>query len=107
EPPTIDEVIESFKGSELHNFFISRNQETIKVVFKPQYITKLPTIVKGDVGSLLEKSDERGVINTLKEDLSLTEVWDRDLSHLSGGELQRVAIAATAARDADLNPLHT
>jgi ATP-binding cassette subfamily E protein 1 len=102
EPPTIDEVIESFKGSELHNFFINRNQSTIKVVFKPQYITKLPSIVKGDVGSLLEKSDERGAIETLKEDLSLTEVWDRDLSHLSGGELQRVAIAATAARNADL-----
>ncbi len=102
DPPTMADVIESFKGTELHNFFIKRSRDTIKVVFKPQYIAKLPSVVKGDVASLLEKSDERKTIGDLKKTLGLEEVWDRELSYLSGGELQRVAIAATAARDADL-----
>ena len=38
----------------------------------------------------------------LKDEFSLAKVWDRKLTVLSGGELQRLAIAATIARDADV-----
>ncbi|MHA1917122.1 MAG: ribosome biogenesis/translation initiation ATPase RLI, partial [Candidatus Ranarchaeia archaeon] len=101
-PPTIKEVIESFKGTELHNFFINRFEDKIKVAYKPQYITKIPEIVNGTVKDLLIKVDERKIVDELKEEFGLTEIWDRELVHLSGGELQRVAIAATIAREADL-----
>jgi len=51
---------------------------------------------------LLEKIDERGKLRALAEQLQLDTVWDRDLNVLSGGELQRVAIAVTICREADV-----
>jgi len=46
------------------------------------------------------KTDERGVLDELIDYLDLKSIIDRKISELSGGELQRVAIAACAAKDA-------
>lgn len=100
--PDWEEIIDYFKGSELQNHFKKISENDIKVVFKPQYITKLPEITKGFVKELLSNVNERGKIDELKDDLNLKNIWDRDISKLSGGELQRVAIAAVLAREADL-----
>jgi ATP-binding cassette subfamily E protein 1 len=89
-----------FKGSELQAYFA--NIGKAKVVYKPQAVDKLPTAVKGKVGKLLEKVDERGVAKKLVDDLQLGEVLDREISHLSGGELQCLAIAAATAKEADV-----
>ncbi|MBD3227969.1 MAG: ribosome biogenesis/translation initiation ATPase RLI [Candidatus Lokiarchaeota archaeon] len=102
EKPTWDEIIDNFKGSELQMHFKKLSNDDLNVVYKPQYITKLPQVTKGVVKDLLKQVNERGVIDELVEDLNLSSVMDRNLSQLSGGELQRVAIAAIIARDADL-----
>ena len=100
--PSWDEIIDFFKGSELQNHFKGISNKEIQVVFKPQYITKLPKVAKGVVKDLLLNVNERGNLDELKENLTLQNIWNRKVSQLSGGELQRVAIAAIIARDADL-----
>ncbi|MHA1379885.1 MAG: ribosome biogenesis/translation initiation ATPase RLI [Candidatus Helarchaeota archaeon] len=102
DPPEWDEIIRNFRGSELQNYFKKLSEKQVKLVHKPQYVTNIPEIAKGVVSDLLEKVDERGVISELKESLNLTGIWDRDLTVLSGGELQRTAIGAVVARDADV-----
>ena len=89
-----------FKGSELQAYFAQIGR--IKTVSKPQIIDKLPDVVKGKASQLLEKVDERGVAAELAAKLDLAEALDRKVDQLSGGELQRLAIVAAAARDADV-----
>ena len=42
-----------------------------------------------------------GLFDAIVEDLDLKNVLERDMGNLSGGELQRVAIAATVLREGD------
>ncbi|MHC1590610.1 MAG: ribosome biogenesis/translation initiation ATPase RLI [Candidatus Helarchaeales archaeon] len=102
DAPDWDEIIRYYRGSELQNYFTSLSRGEIKLAAKPQYITKLPDVVKGVAGALLEKVDERGCMKDLIKSLALEEFLDRELSVLSGGELQRIAIAAVVERDADV-----
>ncbi|MGQ4833448.1 MAG: ribosome biogenesis/translation initiation ATPase RLI [Candidatus Asgardarchaeia archaeon] len=102
KPPEWDEIIDYFKGSELQAYFEKLSSGALRVVFKPQYITDIPSIVKGKVSDLLVKSDERGRIDEVKEFLDLQNIWDRKVSNLSGGELQKIAVAAVVLRDADV-----
>ncbi|MHA1840117.1 MAG: ribosome biogenesis/translation initiation ATPase RLI, partial [Candidatus Ranarchaeia archaeon] len=101
-PPAIKEVIEFFKGTELQNFFKAVAENKLTVAYKPQYVTKLPEVVKGTVGELLQRSDQRNKLEELKKQLDLGKIWSRELRHLSGGELQKVAVTATIIRDSDL-----
>ncbi len=78
------------------------SENNLKVAHKPQYVDKIPKAVSGKVGELLEKVDERKLVDKLAEELELKQVWDRPLDVLSGGELQRVAVAAALSRDADV-----
>ncbi len=61
----------------------------------------IPKAFKGKTSELLDKTDERDKLPELVERLNLSHVMDRKITELSGGELQRVAIAACAAKDAD------
>lgn len=54
------------------------------------------------MGEVLESKDDRGAITQLAADLELVQVMDRDVENLSGGELQRFAIAVVAAQLADV-----
>jgi len=98
--PTSEAISEFFKGSELQAYFA--RIETVKTSHKPQSVDMLPSVVKGSIAQLLKRVDERGVSSELISELSLKEVQDRKIEHLSGGELQRLAIAATAVREADM-----
>ena len=102
DPPEWSEIIRYFRGSSLQEYFKRLSEGKLKVAFKPQYVDKIPNVVKGKVISLLEKIDERGVLDDAVEKLQLESVLDREVSVLSGGELQRVAIAAVMCREADV-----
>lgn len=69
---------------------------------KPQFVEHIPRSVKGRVGELLKKNDQRGVYGQIIKDLDLEHLQDRDVEALSGGELQRFAIAATCVQAADV-----
>jgi len=101
-PPEWDEIITYFRGSELQGYFQKLSEKELRVIAKPQYIAELPKIISGQVSELLEKVDERGLLSEVKEKLNLGKFWDRDIQVLSGGELQRVSIAAAYLRDRDV-----
>ena len=102
QPPDWHEIIQHFRGSTLQDYLQKLSKKQLKIVHKPQYVDKLPQAVSGKAGDLLKKVDERGILTTLKEQLQISNVLDRSLDVLSGGELQRVAIAATVSRNADV-----
>lgn len=84
--------------------YYSRVGTELKVSYKPQYIEKIRKVFSGTVRTLLEKTNERGK-EALKETIAkfeLQEILDRDIKHLSGGELQKVAIAAACLKDATI-----
>ncbi|MGD0953188.1 MAG: ribosome biogenesis/translation initiation ATPase RLI [Methanotrichaceae archaeon] len=98
---SLDEVLERFAGSALGDYLKKVADQGIKTAYKPQYVDRIPKSYSGPVRGLLDRTDERGALEGLVENLGLSRLMDREISGLSGGELQRVAIAATAARDAE------
>lgn len=57
---------------------------------------------EGIIVQILSKRDERGRMDDLADKLDLKQVMDRNVENLSGGELQRFAIAMCAAGKADV-----
>ena len=102
EIPSNDNIINFFKGSELQQYFIELFTKKSKIVHKPQNITLIPKHVSGKVFNLLKKNDVNDRLDTIVKQLNLNEILDRSVSVLSGGELQRVAIAAAYLKDADV-----
>jgi ATP-binding cassette subfamily E protein 1 len=102
DPPDWSEIIQHFRGSILQEYFERLGSNKLKVVHKPQYVDKIPQVVSGKVGDLLSRVDERDMLDVQVKQLQLESVMERSLDVLSGGELQRVAIAATICREADV-----
>jgi len=102
EPPEWPQIIQHFRGSTLQEYLQKLHEKQLIVVQKPQYVDKIPQAVSGKVGELLRKVDERNKFKDLAEQLQLSSILERTLDVLSGGELQRVAIAATICREADI-----
>ena len=100
-PISWKEVLDLYQGTELFDYLQVLSQKNVKVAVKPQYIDQIPKVFTGSVRELLATTDERGKLDYYIDRLSLRAVIDRPITHLSGGELQRVAIAACLARDAD------
>ncbi len=98
---TAEDVYEFFAGSELQDYMRRVSKKEMKTAQKPQYVDLIPKAFKGKVADLLKRTDERGARDETVKGLDLEIILDRDISELSGGELQRVAIAACAMRDAD------
>ncbi len=101
-PPDWDEIIENYRGTEVQSYFEKLANEELKTILKPQNVDKLPRVAKGTVSELIEKVDEKGIKNEVKDTFSLDKIWNREVKNLSGGELQRLAIAATITRDVDV-----
>jgi len=100
--PNNDAIVNFFKGSELQQYFLDLFNEKLKVVLKPQNINLIPKHVVGKVYDLLKKNDVNDLLDNIVQDLNLNGILDRKLSVLSGGEVQRVAIAAAYLKDADV-----
>lgn len=96
------EIFDHFAGSILQSHFKSLEEDGINVSHKHQYIKRIQEAQEGLVGELLEKNDERGEMKKIVDELGIDDIMDRELGVLSGGELQRVAIAATLGREADI-----
>ncbi|KAI3448966.1 hypothetical protein Pfo_005631 [Paulownia fortunei] len=101
-PPDWQEILTHFRGSELQNYFIRFLEENLKAIIKPQYVDDIRKSVEGSVGQLLDDKDEKGIKAELCHDLDLDMLVERNVKDLSGGELQRFAIAERAIQDADV-----
>jgi ATP-binding cassette subfamily E protein 1 len=102
KPPNWDEIIRHFRGSTLQDYFRNMAEGKLEISLKPQYVDKIPKVVSGNVGELLEKVSKKKKLDEIAESLELKQFWNRSLDVLSGGELQRVAVAATICREADV-----
>ena len=69
---------------------------------KIQYVDQIPRHLRGQVQKLLEARNERGVMEEVCTALELNHLMSRDLDQLSGGELQRFAIAMTTISKGDV-----
>ena len=97
-----DDLIEHFKGTEAQIFFEKLKAKEITLGYKPQMVETIPKVHKGTVRDLLKKADQKKQLEEITEKLDLTKVLDTKIDKISGGELQRVAIAATVLKKANL-----
>ncbi len=100
EEASWDKVLDRYSGTELHNYLRPIADGEWRTSLKPQYVDRLPQIQKGEVSELLKGVDERGQLDAVVQELELESFLHHELRTLSGGELQRTAIAATVLKDA-------
>src|SRR3989338_1611262 len=96
------EVISYFKGTETKKFLERIHKNEISLSYKPQQVDLIAKQYTGTVRALLEKIDTKKQLEKIAIDLQLTHFLDNDIATVSGGELQRVAIAATVLKTGNL-----
>ncbi len=99
--PEFKQVINYFKGSETQKFLEKLGKGEISLSYKPQQVDLIPKQFSGTVRQLLSKIDHSALSKVALE-LDLVKILDNDIKTISGGELQRVAIAAAVLKKANL-----
>lgn len=95
-----DEILERL-AIETRRFF-EKNKEGIKASVKPQQIDRINDVFKGTVSELLESVGNREKTAELVKTFRIGNILERKVHQLSGGELQKVAIATAFLKDADI-----
>jgi ATP-binding cassette subfamily E protein 1 len=95
------DIIDKIPNIELRKHFEKISTKSLKTSIKPQLVYLIPKIFKGTVSELLKKYDERNTRDLLIDELGLKNSLTKNISTLSGGELQRVAVAVAASKEAD------
>ena len=101
EPPEWDEILKFYSGTELKSHFEKIKDDQISASIKPQQVYNIAQVFDGTGKELLEKYDERGIANQLIKTLNLENSVGQNVKELSGGELQRLAVAVASVKDAD------
>jgi len=103
-PPTWKEIIRYYRGSDLQGYFNSLVGDKFKALLKIQYVDMIAEMMKGkgSVGRVLRKRDNTGKLDYMTKELQLDHLLDRDVSVLSGGELQRFACCVLAVQEGDV-----
>jgi len=96
-----DAILDEYRGTALQGYLEQMRDGDVSVARKPQYVDRIPDQFDGTAQELLAQTDERGELDYLVERTGIAPVVDNHIGDLSGGELQRVALVATLARDAD------
>ena len=100
-PPEWDEILKYYSGTELKQHFEKIEQKQIRASIKPQQVHHIAQAFDGTGKELIDKYDERGVSRELIKELGLGNSMEQSLKELSGGELQRLAVATAAAKDTE------
>ncbi|MFT4883860.1 MAG: ATP-binding cassette subfamily E protein 1 [Natronomonas sp.] len=101
QEPSWETVLDEYRGTAIQGYLEDIQEGEVTVARKPQYVDKIPDQFDGKTKELIDSVDERGVADDIVERLGIAPIVDQPIDTLSGGELQRVAIAATVVRDAD------
>ncbi len=96
-----DKVIDFFKGKEIQEYFKKLKNKEIKLSLKPQHIDYIPKIYKGKVKDLFAKTFGEKAMEVLKE-FEIEHLEEREIKELSGGELQKIAIAVAYKKEAEI-----
>jgi len=91
---TWKELMRIQRGTELQDYLERLSKKEIRTAYKEQQVNLLSKIIKGRV--------REGIDPELIKKLDLKDCLDKRLTELSGGELQRVAIARTMSQRADI-----
>ncbi|MDH3340916.1 MAG: ribosome biogenesis/translation initiation ATPase RLI [Nitrosopumilus sp.] len=100
-PPEWNEILKHYSGTELKQHFEKIEQKQIRASIKPQQVHHISQAFDGTGKELLDKYDERGVSRELIKELGLENSMEQSLKELSGGELQRIAVAAAASKESE------
>ncbi len=100
-PPEWDEIFKHYSGTELKQHFEKIEKKQIRASIKPQQVHQIAQAFNGTGKELLDKYDERGMSRELIRELGLKNSMEQSLKELSGGELQRIAVAAAASKDTE------
>jgi len=100
-PPEWDEILKYYSGTELKQHFEKIEQKQIRASIKPQQVHHITQAFDGTGKELIDKYDERGVSREIIKELGLENSLEQNLKELSGGEIQRIAIAAVASKDTE------
>lgn len=98
-PPSWEPALRRYSGTAMGDHFEALSQDTVGTSVKPQYVDKIPAYFNGKVETLLSRV---GDYMHWVELLDIEHTLDMPIQNLSGGELQRVAIAAASSKDADI-----
>lgn len=101
-PPDWQQILAHFRGSELQAYFTRLLEDSLKAMMKPQYVDKIPKQIAGQVGDILDKKDDKKEKERYSTELELNHLQDREIKNLSGGELQRFAIAILCVQSCDV-----
>jgi ATP-binding cassette subfamily E protein 1 len=104
DPPDWQEILKYFRGSELQNYFTKVLEDNLKALIKPQYVDHIPKMIKAatTVEQMLDNKVELENKQLICDELELNEVLQRNINQLSGGELQRFAIAMSCVQRANV-----
>lgn len=97
----IRKLIDHFKGTIAQSYFEKLRDGLIQVAYKPQAVQMIPKQFQGTVAELLHKINPTRMAEIAKK-VSIDHILQNDIATLSGGELQRVAIAATVLKKANV-----
>lgn len=98
-PPAREEVVRQFRGTELQTYLAELYGGGLRAVHKIQYVELIPLYLKGAVAEVVRKA---GIREDLLKALGLDRLLDRRVEQLSGGELQKLAVAAALSKSADV-----
>ena len=98
-----DEIVTAHRGTALQTHFEALSEGDVEASLKVQRVDAIgERYGELAVEELLGELDERGIVEELAEDLEMEAMLSNSVGDLSGGEMQRVAVAGCLARDADL-----
>ena len=97
-----DEVIERFEGSETGEYFKDLSSGRLTHSLKPQYVDLIPKAYRGTIGNALLKNGSEDRVERFMGGLDISSIKNKGFNEISGGELQRVAIAASLIKEADV-----
>ena len=92
------EIKNFFKGNELMKYFGDIDKKTI--AYKPQNLSFLSVDIL--VKDLFSQRADKETIEKIVKKLSIENLLEKPLNKLSGGELQKIAIATTCLKDSDI-----
>jgi len=102
-PPDWSDIVSYYRGSDLQNYFKGLINDQLKIAMKPQLEARFARALKGNtVRHHMKLRDERNMMDRYARELDLVPLMDRNIEDLSGGELQRFAVACTLCRKADV-----
>jgi ATP-binding cassette subfamily E protein 1 len=102
-PPDWNQILKYYKGTELYNYFKTYLDNDLRVTYKVQHVDMIKKNARGTIRQLFAKKDKIGertkIFSTL---LGLDNLLDHTIDTLSGGELQRFAIAFSCIQESEV-----